>query len=797
MSLNRKLKTDLENLNILHRINRINNSPKSIRNLNYIGQYENKNRHYKAPTIYLQKTTSISDFPVCVKLLKKNRINYSYSPSRNLLDSPSHSRFNNSTFINHSIKNDKYAFNYEKNCTKNKTNNDNEALKYRKMGQINKLKNSLGNPKLARNVMIRNNRFISISPSQKSNKEDYKDKTNDYLKYNDIDIEENNFNYDENHKMRYLLSKDYINKFKKNKEKNNNNPMEINFNYSFKDIQKNNKIEISPENKSNVSGLNQYQEKTYNRAVNYLKLKNVTPNNITPILNSGTPYVIPEKNIIQEEIQLNDYNNNMMLNNIFLSNNYNSNYKIVEIKLDDLIFIEGRLNDIILALNNKKNIFDIGAINESVEFFVFYFHSSLKNKLALFFLEKNRIIIKSAFNLNLFIIMITYHLSLNPSMLVKVILLLNQIYKYLKMNLFLLVRKIELYYGDDFCTKNEVYFKTCNFYLNENGLSNIYEEEIINITNKNCKSILKDLNNILNYYQTINNKYYFDFKDIYLNISRINEQDIYNFFYNYLFNSTKENIITQQRINNNYSIDNEDNNNYMNNNNNYNNFSINNVGNFTFQNITQNQSFKQDQVEDDQFLDDIILKYKKNKEIPPFLKNKNAKKYTLVLDLEDTLINVRINNDGKVVIRPRPGLIPFLTGIKQYYEIISFSKLSKNYSTTIIQQIEENRKLFDYNFYREHCTLVGRKFVKDISRIGRDMKKIIMVDDLPENLNVHIDNGILILPYDGDYNKEDRVLYELKKMLILFYNLGYEDLRSALKSYKNEIYEKITLGMTE
>ena len=748
MSLNRKLKTDLENLNILHRINRINNSPKSIRNLNYIGQSENKNRHYKAPTIYLQKTTSISNFPVCVKLLKKNRINYSYSPSRSIFDSPSHSRFNNSTFINHSIKNDKYAFNYEKNCTKNKTNNDNETLKYRNMGQINKLKNSLGNPKLARNVMIRNNRFISISPSQKSNKEDYKDKTNDYLKYNDIDIEENNFNYDENHKMRYLLSKDYINKFKKNKIKNNNNPMKINFNYSFKDIQKNNKMEISPGNKSNVSGLNQYQEKTFNRPVNYLKLKNVTPNNITPILNSGTPYVIPENKIIQEEIQLNDYNNKMISNNIFLSNNYNSNYKIVEIKLDDLIFIEGRLNDIILALNNKKNIFEIGAINESVEFFVFYFHSSLKNKLTLFFLEQNRIIIKSAFNLNLFIIMITYHLSLNPSMLVKVIILLNQIYKLLKMNLFLLVRKIELYYGDDFCTKNEVYFKTCNYYLNENGLSNIYEKEIINITNKICKSILKDLNNILNYYQTINNNYYFDFKDIYLNISRINEQDIHNFFYNYLFNSTKENIVTQQRINNNYnySIDNVENSKYMNNNNNnYNNFSIYNVGNFTFQNITQNQSFKQGQEEDDQFLDDIILKYKKNKEIPPFIKNKNTKKYTLVLDLEDTLINVRINNDGKVVIRPRPGLIPFLTGVKQYYEIISFSKLSKNYSTTIIQQIEENRKLFDYNFYREHCSLVGRKFVKDISRIGRDMKKIIMVDDLPENLNVHIDNGILIL----------------------------------------------------
>ena len=72
-----------------------------------------------------------------------------------------------------------------------------------------------------------------------------------------------------------------------------------------------------------------------------------------------------------------------------------------------------------------------------------------------------------------------------------------------------------------------------------------------------------------------------------------------------------------------------------------------------------------------------------------------------------------------------------------------------------------------------------------------------MVDDLQENLNTHIDNGILILPYDGDDNKEDRILYELKKILILFNNLGYEDLRNALKSYKKEIYEKITLGLNE
>ena len=77
------------------------------------------------------------------------------------------------------------------------------------------------------------------------------------------------------------------------------------------------------------------------------------------------------------------------------------------------------------------------------------------------------------------------------------------------------------------------------------------------------------------------------------------------------------------------------------------------------------------------------------------------------------------------------------------------------------------------------------------------MKTIIMVDDLEDNLKDFSDNGILILPYDGDNTKGDRVLYELKKILILFYRLGYEDIRSAIKAYKDEIYEKIKLSLIE
>ena len=143
----------------------------------------------------------------------------------------------------------------------------------------------------------------------------------------------------------------------------------------------------------------------------------------------------------------------------------------------------------------------------------------------------------------------------------------------------------------------------------------------------------------------------------------------------------------------------------------------------------------------------------------------------------------------------RPGIISFLEGIKPYYEIVSYTKLSQNYSNLILQQIDKNRNLFDYNLYREHCVLSGNKFVKDISRIGRDIAKIIMVDDIPENLKKNYENGILILPYEGE--EDDRVLFELKKLLILFYEKGYKDLRNAIKTYQNDIYNKITLGNIE
>ena len=93
----------------------------------------------------------------------------------------------------------------------------------------------------------------------------------------------------------------------------------------------------------------------------------------------------------------------------------------------------------------------------------------------------------------------------------------------------------------------------------------------------------------------------------------------------------------------------------------------------------------------------------------------------------------------------RPGLLSFLNTLKPIYELISFTNESKEISDKYLQEIEMNKKYFDFNLYKEHNILIGRNLVKDISKIGRDMKRIIIVDKLYENIKATPQNGILII----------------------------------------------------
>ena len=125
----------------------------------------------------------------------------------------------------------------------------------------------------------------------------------------------------------------------------------------------------------------------------------------------------------------------------------------IYIKFEDLLEFETKLDNIVTSLSNKDNITEGGASNECAEFISFYFKSSLYGIFSNFFNLKNKIIIYSGNNLLLLALIIIYHSSINPKLLTSLVDDMKYILSLLKINFLLIIKKIEIYYNDDFPMK--------------------------------------------------------------------------------------------------------------------------------------------------------------------------------------------------------------------------------------------------------------------------------------------------------------------------------------------------------
>ena len=185
--------------------------------------------------------------------------------------------------------------------------------------------------------------------------------------------------------------------------------------------------------------------------------------------------------------------------------------------------------------------------------------------------------------------------------------------------------------------------------------------------------------------------------------------------------------------------------------------------------------------------------HKYNEGVPvPFLTNKSNKPYTLVLDLDETLIHFKSNpnneSSGKIMIRPF--LYDFLKNIKKDFELIIFTAATQDYADPIINAIEKDEKYFDHRLYRIHTTIIDNDFVKDLSKLGRDLNRTIIVDNMKQNYKNQPNNGITIRPFWGK-DVEDTALVDLLDILIKIADKGM-DVINGLKYYKEDIISKVS-----
>lgn len=59
-------------------------------------------------------------------------------------------------------------------------------------------------------------------------------------------------------------------------------------------------------------------------------------------------------------------------------------------------------------------------------------------------------------------------------------------------------------------------------------------------------------------------------------------------------------------------------------------------------------------------------------------------------------------------------------------------------------------KLSNFSGFEKSVMAEGISYVKDLSKLGRDLSKVIIVDNLPQNYAQHPENGICVQDWTGD-----------------------------------------------
>ena len=580
-------------------------------------------------------------------------------------------------------------------------------------------------------------------------------------------------------------------------DSNLNNMKIINFKYNIK--QKENENNINYKNEMNNTGnkevtQNIINNNIYNTTLNFYKINNIYKSKYIPKSKYMSANNIMENDdIIYEDesnININNINTQIKVEYINKQRKYddaNSTITIININLENILELEKRIKFLLDKINKYQicqkecyeyiiYFFDNNLYNEESKIFKHNhtkknFLDNLKIEILCFFLcyditfsksfNQTAILFKTIFNIihTNFLIFASYLINnnqmninkFNQKHLENLISIIDQDLK-VKLN----KREMNDYDILQLITNNSKninnYYKMVidniygQYYLSNNN--NIRFPQCLN--NENKSNLTED--ELLN----IKSSFFFD---SYRLLTNYNFEDLYEFFNIYL--NKKRNLIKNQKLENNF-IDN------------------NNISNRNSKRIKLN-----------------IIENKIEKYLLP--KIKSNYKYSLVLDLDETLICIKRDSNNKIkhnkfnnlmTLILRPGLLDFLHKMKKLYELILFSLGTSEYVSPIIKNIEKKEKFFEHILYREHVTYDDNgNFFKNLNLLNRDVKNILIVDDNSKNFKYHKSNGICIKPFYGDLNNDKNTLKILGNIL---FKIRYDadltgDIRISLNKEKNNM----------
>jgi len=169
----------------------------------------------------------------------------------------------------------------------------------------------------------------------------------------------------------------------------------------------------------------------------------------------------------------------------------------------------------------------------------------------------------------------------------------------------------------------------------------------------------------------------------------------------------------------------------------------------------------------------------------------NVGRKTLVLDLDETLVHssfrttsaadivITVELEGehhRVYVRKRPGVDEFLVQVAKLYEVVVYTASMAKYANPLLDELDKSNTV-SFRLFREACTRQSSGYSKDLSKLGRDLKHVIIIDNSPICYALQPDNAIPIRTWRDDTS--DRELLDL--IPILYSLASVEDIPVVLK----------------